>query len=259
MNTKRRMSILAVAVGFSASLLVVAPVASADHLPVHVLHVAGASTFPTPCEYVRATPQVVDDLGIPKPSTLPPTCVDTNPFLTGIQQKDCELARNTFPVTTLPACAGNISAEDDASPILVLGCLDPLDPNAVQCEINAPTWFYGYCGQTYGGATSGTFKINGNTWNINRMGFTRGRGAWEFSGKITFGTQTQTFRMHLAAIPDQTNQLAGCDVSHNIRRITFGGTLTIPAPPVKVFRTSAQGWHYCYADPSIKADLADGC
>lgn len=227
------------------------PNAMATHTPVHVLHVSGISTFPGACQYVEAKDSagniIKDELSIPKPSTLPPTC-KTNPS-TGAPLS-CRIARNTNPVPgSRPACAGNISAEDSFG----VGCVDPMTTR-VQCGLRAPTWFYGYCGQTYGGAVGGTFTINGEDYTIQRTGFTRGRGIWEFSGRMHLNSNTSVvkwYRMHLAAAPDKPTQAAGCDVTHDIESIVFAGVLEIYSSPLsvppKTFRTSV-GWHFCDDD-----------
>ncbi|MCA1839128.1 MAG: hypothetical protein ABR507_11245 [Actinomycetota bacterium] len=229
------------------------PAAQASHTPVHILHVSGISTFPGQCEYVEARDGagniIVDELGIPKPSTLPPTC-KTIPNTNPPQIKGCHIVRNTNPVPgSLPSCSGKISAEDSFG----VGCIDPMS-SIVQCSLRAPTWFYGYCGQTYGGGDAGTFTINGADWTIERMGFVRGRGAWEFSGRMHLATNSgdkRNFRMQLAAAPDKPNQGGGCDVTHDIESIVFAGTMEIygvgaPMPP-KTFRTTV-GWHWCDDD-----------
>lgn len=220
------------------------PSALATHTPVHVVHVSGISKFPGTCEYIKDNSVPPDDLGIPKPafgSDKKPQC-EKNP---DGSVKGCHIARNTNPIGLYPPCAGNISAEDSFG----LGCIDPMGA-PIQCGLNAPTWFYGYCGQTYGGADGGVFTIGGVNYLINRMGFARGRGVWEFSGKMTGPNGTHSFRMHLAAAPDQPTQLAGCDLTNNIESIVFAGTLEIYRginAPVKTFRTRP-GWHWCDAD-----------
>ena len=232
------------------------PGAQAHHAPVHQLHVSGISTILNMCEYVPmkdgAGNVIKDELGISRPSTLPPTCVKNADGT----DRSCDLVRNLNPAPgAAPPCAGNLSANDDS---FAVGCVDALSPSAVQCSLRAPTWFYGYCGQTYGGASSGTYTIGGVPYTIEKMGFTRGRGAWEFSGRMNSGTGESTrrwFRMYLAAVPDKTDQTAGCDVTKNIKSVLFAGTMTIygspfayPATmPVKMFRTSP-GWHYCDDD-----------
>lgn len=249
---KRLIARLILATAMISSVAMFAP-AQATHTPVHQLHVSGISTILNMCEYVEARDGagniIKDELGIPKPSTLPPTC-KTNANGTPVA---CALVRNTNPVPgSKPACAGNLSANDDAFGV---GCVDPLSPNQVQCSLRAPTWFYGYCGQTYGGASAGTYTIGGVAYTIERMGFTRGRGAWEFSGRMVGAGQRKWFRMYLAAVPNQADQLAGCDVTHNITSVLFAGTMSIySAPfthpgsmPPKTFRTSV-GWHYCDDD-----------
>lgn len=239
--------ILATAMVFSVVGFV--PGAMATHTPVHVLQVTGRSTFPGSCEYVKASPRVVDELGIPKPAfgvDGKPQCMkDGSGAIMG-----CHIARNTNPIGLYPPCAGNISASDFA-----LGCLNPMGL-PVQCELSSPTWFYGFCGQTYGGADGGSLTIGTTVYTIQRMGFTRGRGVWEFSGRLSGPSGTQSFRMHLSAAPDQPTQAAGCDLTNNIESIIFAGTVEIygqgVTPPPKTFRTSV-GWHWCDWDLPFKA------
>lgn len=242
-----------------ALFLVVFPV-HADHLPSHDMFVSGISTITSQCEYVpfldSSNKPQLDELGIPKPSTLPPTCRKD----AAGKDVSCALARNLQPTNINPPCAGSLSAVDITGPA---GCVDP-ESNNSDCGINTPTWYYGYCGQTYGGATGGTFKINGITYAIEKMGFTRGRGAWEFGGRMhKTGGPTIQFRMHLGAVPDKPDQLAGCDATHNITSVEFAGTLdiyngTTPVPP-KIFRTSV-GWHWCDDDQPFKSGTpGEGC
>ena len=241
MKTKQLLLGLGILAALLVSTIGVVPGALAD-IPEHAMVVSGISSITKQCQYVAATPEVKDELGVPKPSTLPPTC-QKNPDGT---DKSCALARNTNPQPLYPPCAGVLSAIDISGPA---GCVDPIS-NQSDCGIDTPTWYYGYCGQTYGGATGGSFRIDGKTYTIDRMGFTRGRGAWEFAGRIHLasGGPSIPIRMHLAAAPNQPNQLAGCDVTLNISSVAFVGTLELnPATNVKTFRTSP-GWHWCDDD-----------
>lgn len=253
--------------------------AQASGAGTHVIAIDGISTINSYCQYewksVNGLP-VRDELGIPQPvfssldgkPTAPPKCRTTAP--TG-----CTLKRNLGPypknpgapdltqaeVGLNPPCSGKLTGIAGVSNIGT--CADAT--TGLACGINTPTWFYGYCGQTYGGQDNGGFiKINGNdSWTIDIMGFARGRGFWEFNGKLQRTGYTSTkFRMYLAAVPNKLpDEAAGCDGVGSISSIEFTGVLLIgDVLPVKAIR-SAPGWHPCADDPNIpnKPQNVDGC
>ena len=233
--------------------------ALADHGP-HNLSISGISTIQNQCQYEWARDAngepIRDDLGIPKPSQLPPPC-RTSP---GGQTVSCSLKRNlgTYPphwrpadvtkgeVGLNPPCAGNLTF---ASFPGLQGCVDA-STEGPNCSLNAPTWFYGYCGQTYGGATGGSLEFGGDSWVIEKLGFTRARGTWEFGARIKKGSTTEQARFFFNAAPDKLAQGEGiaCDGGPPITSVAVVGQAMIPAPPAKIFRT-APGWHYCHNDP----------
>lgn len=234
----------------------------------HVMYIDGTSTITGYCQYVWKTPVERDELGIPKPSMLPPTCQTDNPA-TPRNEARCTLQRNLGPyppngspnpvtgeVGLNPPCAGQISASTDTTPG---SCLDATNGDTT-CRINAPTWFYGYCGQTYGGAIGGSLKFQGQTWTIDRMGFPRGRGAWEFSGKISHSTGgTSKIRFYFAAAPNKPEESAACDTGGNLSQITFNGIAIVGTRlPVRVIRTKP-GWHFCADDPVLGLPGNEGC
>ncbi|MEO7804310.1 MAG: hypothetical protein ABIS18_08025 [Actinomycetota bacterium] len=278
---KRNWKWMTLVVGAATSLLVSLPGAIATDGGTHVMYIRGISNISNQCEYEwvdadTAAPgiqPVRDELGIPQPKMDPvtgaPSCRDTNLSAAGIQPAPCTLKRNTGPYhppdrgnnllageTGLqPPCRGDISQTDVAG---LTGCTSAGTSAVSDCGISGNTWFYGYCGQTYGGA-SGGFSFGGQTWTINRMGFPRGRGAWEFSGKMTSPTtgHDTTFRYYLGAAPDQPGQLLGCDGVGSLTSVTFTGTIIVPAPPVRVIRTKP-GWHWCTRDDLVSI-VGDGC
>lgn len=240
----------------------------------HVMYIRGISNISNQCEYIwedgnpnLAGIQPIRDSGsnIPKPVMFAdgPHCrdADNNP-LNGVQIVPCSIARNTGPypppdrerdllqgeVGLKPPCKGDISASDVSG---LTGCASLGTTFLSDCGINSPTWYYGYCGQTFGGAAGGTFTYGGQTFTINRMGFPRGRGIWEFNGVMTAsdGHQT-TFRYYLGAAPDQPSQALGCDVTNNLTSIVFTGVVTVPAQGPRLF-AAQPGWHWC--------DGTDGC
>ena len=247
-----------------------------------VIAINGISTVQHQCQYIWAQDPVThqpvrDELGIPKPTTLPPTCRKV-----GTVEQPCTLRRNMGPypppwraadptqgeVGLYPPCAGVLTASLEAGSE---GCDDASNPGSI-CKLDAPTWYYGYCAQTYGGdsstdgvGTPGSMTLNNNQkWVIDRMGFTRGRGIWEFGGKMHLSTNaanTSTFRFYLDAVPNKLpDEGTACDGGPSISSVEFAGTIVMPAPPVKMFRTSP-GWHFCADDPNIpnKPQNVEGC
>lgn len=258
----------------------------------HTIFIRGISTVVKQCQYVWDTQAasatgdtgVRDDLGIPKPKTLPPTC-----------QKDaqghdvaCTLKRNlgTYPSPTQtgapwdqlrstinPPCSGVLTAEtnvlDNDAPGGYGACVDAGDQSNTHCRLDAPTWFYGYCAQTYGGdtildgvGTPGFLELNGIKWRLDALGFPRGRGIWEFGAKLSRtlpnGTDRTTARFYLDALPNKLpNEGTACDGGPNITSVEFFGFFVIPAPPVKLFRTKP-GWHVCADDPGFNVPLVIG-
>lgn len=254
--------------------------------PGHNIFILGRSTFVgDPCQYVWAdtdgnsvngTQPDRDAVGIPRPSTLPPTCRDSNNNPNdGIQPVACELTRNLGPyppgdrapnpfqgeVGINPPCYGNLSATDVNGP---QGCVDA--GTSIACDLQAPTWFYGYCGQTYGGAATGSITLHAQqeTWNITAMGFPRGRGIWEFNGRAERPGQVVYLRLYLGAVPDQPNQLLGCDATRNIRSIFFTGTIHLTPSrlpralaPQRAVPAGSGHWNYCDDSPAADGPLYD--
>lgn len=244
--------------------------ASAD-AGAHVFYINGISRITKQCQYVPAAPMVRDDLGIPKPSTLPPTCKKT----AAGTDVPCTLKRNLGPYPANPAspnlAAGEVGLNPPCSGVLSAdtldgeqGCIDAEGDLNVSCELTAPTWFYGYCGQTYGGdsltdgvGAAGTLKINGVPWKIEKLGFARGRGVWEFGAKLKHPSQagnTAKARFYFGAIPNpaEPQNAAGCDGGPAITSVEFFGHIelypsSIPLPPKRI--RTAPGWHFCHDDP----------
>jgi hypothetical protein len=217
------------------------------------MYVLGRSTvLGQPCQYVWADTNTTmpgiqpdrDPLGIPRPSQLPPICQTS-----GGEPVPCNLRRNLgeFPTipTSVPPCSGNLSASDASGACVVA------DIPGATCDLVAPTWFYGYCGQTYGGESNGQLTIAGVTWTMDDFGFPRGRGIWEFNGRLTRGTEKGFMRFYLAAAPDQPTQLASCDGIGALSSIYFTGlVVTSPTPLPRAFAPQAANpstghWNYC--------------
>jgi hypothetical protein len=272
-------------VGALFGAVFIAPQAALSDAGAHVTWVNGLSVIqPGSCEYewkkdANGEP-IRDELGIPQPTTLPPTCRDGSPA-PGLQTVGCNLKRNLGPykpywrngdatkgeVGLNPPCSGVLSADIQAA--FPVGCADVntqgTPPSNLLCDLIAPTWFYGFCAQTYGGADSGSIKLSGNTktWAIDRLGFPRGRGVWEFSVKAHESgnaSNTQVFRFYLDALPNPTEpgNAAGCDGGSPIHSVEFFGFVESPPAPVKVFRTKP-GWHFCADDPVLGAAGNEGC
>jgi hypothetical protein len=253
----------------------------------HVFYVNGISTIQSQCQYVWkqvGTNPVRDELGIPQPATLPPSCRDGNPAQPGIQPVPCNIKRNLgpYPPPWRPAdpVQGEVGLNAPCSGVLTAhllpaeqGCVDGEADTNYSCDLDAPTWFYGFCGQTYGGDTitdgvgsNATMRINGALWKFEKLGFARGRGVWEFGAKIFQGaspgtaTNRDTARFYFGAIPNPNEpaNAAGCDGGPAVLSVEFFGTIIIPAPPVKAFRTKP-GWHPCADDPILGAGGTEGC
>lgn len=251
----------------------------------HVFYVNGISRIQTQCEYewkqVNGEP-VRDELGIPQPSQLPPKCrdADNNPG-NGVQIIPCGIERNLGPYKPYWRAADTTKGEVGLNPpctgVLTAsllpgaqGCIDIEADTNSGCTLDAPTWYYGYCGQTYGGDTStdgvgsnATMTINGTLWKFEKLGFTRGRGIWEFGAKMFQSANPAnkaTARFYLGAIPNPNEpaNAAGCDGGPAVLSVEFFGTIITPAPPVKVFRTKP-GWHPCADDPILGAGGTEGC
>lgn len=254
-----------IAGSLAAILLGLIPQGAVADVGNHVMYILGRSTvLGQPCQYVWAdsNPSQAgiqadrDQLGIPRPSTLPPTC-DKNPNGT---IKTCNLRRNLgeYPSipTSVPPCSGNLSASDSG------GCFVATIPGGT-CDLVAPTWFYGYCGQTYGGESNGQLTIAGVTWTMDDFGFPRGRGIWEFNGRLTRGTEKGYMRLYLAAAPDQPTQAASCDGIGALSSIYFTGTIiTSPTPLPRAFTPQASnppGGHWNYCDGSGGTDPHYAC
>jgi hypothetical protein len=284
-GTKRGFVFALVGLALSTGLFG-APAPSMADAGNHVLYINGISTVLKQCQYVWArdanNEPIRDELGIPKPSTLPPTCRDRDPNQAGIQPEPCTLRRNMGPYTPYwrgaDATKGEVGIYPPCSGVLTAtllpgeqGCIDvSTSPNAT-CKLDAPTWFYGYCAQTYGGdsATDGvggiaTIQLAGVPWKIEKLGFTRGRGVWEFGAKIqrlVAPYDRSTMRFYLDALPNKLpDEGTACDGGPTLTSVEFVGTIVIPAPPVKLFRTSP-GWHFCADDPMIpgRQQDVDGC
>lgn len=259
------------AIGLVLGTMLVPGSSSAHPAGEHVMYLDGTSNITGYCQYewkMVGNQPVRDDLGIPQPSVLPPVCRDTQPGTPGVQIAPCRLQRNLGPhppywrpmdpaqaeVGLNPPCAGQISANTD----LLGGCVDATTGDTT-CRINAPTWFYGYCGQTYGGAVGGTLRFQNEDWTIDKMGFPRGRGAWEFSGKISrAGHAPSKIRFYFAAAPSKADEAAACDVGGNLSQITFNGIAIVSNQlPARVIRTKPD-WHFCTQDPILGTN-GDGC
>lgn len=238
-----------------------------------------------------------DTLNIPQPTTLPPTCRDGDAATPGVQTIGCNIKRNLGayppywraadpfangevapvdpdgpgglpPVGPNPPCKGVLTASiPQTGP--PYGCVDAETSLALSCNLNAPTWFYGYCGQTYGGDTStdgvggaAILRLGSRTWNITKLGFARGRGVWEFGARLVDpnnSANTAVARFYFTAIPNPNEpaNAAGCDGGPAVLSVNFFGTIIVipdlpnevdrPLPP-KAIRTSPM-WHPCADDP----------
>lgn len=290
--TGGRVRALAVFISAVYVMLGVVPMpATAVGTDSHAIVFNGTTSIFQQCEYewkLSGGEPERDDANIPRPVMYAdgPHCRDANPSLPGVQPKSCSLARNTGPypppsrannpdltkgeVGLYPPCMGKLSASDNPGEA---GCLDvgvsaSGAPISGTCNISTPGWFYGYCGQTYGGGENGRLTTaDGKVWKILRLGFARGRGTWEVSGKIrqlVGGNETGPvilYRNTVNAAPNQPDQLAACEVGQGLSSIIFGGVLVIPAPPNKIVRPRA-GWHWCAQDFIIETALpqgSDGC
>lgn len=264
-------------------------VVNAADAGTHAFQVTGISRIQSQCEYewVRGpnNSPIRDELGIPQPKNLPPKCrdADNNPG-NGIQTVPCSLKRNLGPAKPYWRAEDLTQAEvglnQPCSGVLTAsllpglqGCVDvEAETSQTGCDLDAPTWFYGYCGQTYGGDTASdgigaaaTMVINGKLWKFDKLGFTRGRGAWEFGARMYRGTSWSTAtdrataRFYLTAIPNPNEpaNAAGCDGGPAVQSVQFQGTIVTPAPPVKLFRTKP-GWHPCADDPGFNTNN-EGC
>lgn len=256
--------------GILVSMLIVgvSPSAIAEDPIERIIEYRGASDFVgDSCEYVWADtdpdqPGIqpdVDAVGIPRPSTLPPTCKkdSNNEVIT------CHLARNIGPADPeqkyYPPCAGNLSAVSEPS---LSGCTEHGTESTGLCTISTPAWFYGFCGQTYGGGSGGTYTDStGKVWGFERLGFPRGRGFWEISQILTevvgfdangdpiLGEESVVVRGYTLASIRHAHEAAGCDLNTGLSAIIFAGSAIWPAqeriiPP-------QPGWHWC--------DGTDGC
>lgn len=234
-------------------------VGSAAGAGTHVLYINGISTFGATYQYQWAPGPVRDGGGIPQPTKLPPVPRASGP--------GCDLQYNTGPYPADPAhpdltkgevginppCAGTLSATSVAGP---QGCVDASDPTS-QCSLNAPTWFYGFCGQTYGGDTGGLIHFGGKDWTIQRMGFPAGQSdTWEFNGRIANGSDKAYIRFYFTAYPNKLpDQGAGCAIPPHATSIEFVGTIVVSdnAMP-RAYPQSSPGWYYCDG-----TDTANGC
>jgi hypothetical protein len=219
----------------------------------HVMYVLGRSTVLSTCQYVWADTNAgqagiqpdLDQLGIPRPSTLPPTCDATKPA--------CDLRRNLGAHAGVPGapppCAGKLSATENQCQVA--------DMPGSTCDLIAPTWFYGFCGQTYGGESNGSLKIADTpTWTMDDFGFPRGRGIWEFNGRLTKITGEKGYmRFYLAAAPDQPTEAAACDGVGKLTSIYFTGMIiTSDTPLPRAFAPTPANpsghWNYCDNSPA---------
>lgn len=266
--TRRRVVALVAAVLSAFATTAMIPAQAENE---HVFWLKGTSVVTNQCEYewydsnastAGIQPQR-DSLGIPRAKLYPtadlggpagPRCATTRNIPT-VPLTDCKLARNLGEYPGIAAnapCMGQISATDNQG---ISGCASVGVTGVAECGLISPTWYYGYCGQTYGGAQGGTWTFGGSSYRIDRMGFTRGRGVWEFGGRMRklvnnspSGLSIQ-FRYYLAALPDKPNELVTCDVPSvaPISSVTFFGTAVVPATGPKNFRTEV-GWHWCDDD-----------
>lgn len=248
----RRRLIAAAAVAAVALPIALIPGgASASH-GRHEFWILGESTIQNQHEYVWASPTEWDNgpsgtaaFGIPRPSTLPPTHLTSQP---------CDIARNTGPLGLNPPCAGTLTHTTLAGN---QGCTEITNPAAPCSFTGGSTWYYGFCGQTYGGASGIIFQFSGETWQIDKMGFRRpSGGVWEFNGKMTrlspSPSQTGYIQMYLTAIPNKADEAGACDLTHNLTSIYFQGrAIVTTTPQQKLFAPKPGGWYWC--------DGTDGC
>lgn len=251
----------------------------------HAMVFNGTTTIFAQCEYEWASPIERETANIPRPRMYSdgPHCRDGSPN-PGVQPIPCSLARNTgiYPAPGTPGerditkrdpakgetglyppCMGKLTASDNPGE---QGCEDvgtnSSGPVRGSCNISTPGWFYGYCGQTFGGGEGGTLTTaDGKVWRIDRFGFARGPGTWEVSGKLSLASNpstTSTYRNTVNAAPNKIpDQAVACEVGQGLTSIIFGGALVMPAPPVKIVRPKA-GWHWCADDPTIGGG-SEGC
>lgn len=247
---RKRLAALAIVTGIIVPVIGSPQFAHAEDVGTHVFWLQGISTIQQQFTYVPASPRVLDEAapgagtpGILKPSTLPPTLTKTT----------CSLARNTNPAVPVTACAGILTHATLPGP---QGCTESTNPTAACSFSGGSTWYYGYCGQTYGGVKDVQFQFGGQTWRIDRAGFPRLRGVGEFNGKMTRlspAPQIQAkLRMYISAVPNNPDEAAGCELTHNLSSIYFQGVAIVyggDALPRAI--SPAPGWHWC--------DGTDGC
>jgi len=204
---RKALAMGAIGASMLASLFIPQGAVAADPGTTHVFWLQGVSSIQSQRAYVHAPSNEADELGIFKPSTLPPT-----PTLPGNQ-----------------------------------GCTEVGNPLGECSFSGGRTWYYGFCGQTYGGAYDITFTFSGQTWHIDRMGFPRGRGAWEFNGKMTRvdGPGTAFIRLYLASVPNNPDEVAACDLTHNITSIYFQGMAMVTRTQQPRALAGKPGWHWC--------------
>ncbi|MFN2643201.1 MAG: hypothetical protein ABR548_15150 [Actinomycetota bacterium] len=237
--------------------------ATAAGVGTHQFAIRGISEVQNQYQYVPATPFECDRpvdaslcnaaFGIPKPSTLPPTPKSGS--------NACSIGRNLGPLNPGPVpghpmvpCAGKLTHNSTA-------CLEFDNPAAGCSFTGGDTWFYGFCGQTYGGAENITFHFGGKDYLITRMGFTRpAAGVWEFTGKMYQSLPLNTsvtgyIRLYLAAVPTvagyPANNGAGCELG-GLQAIDWQGSLTTSDTPLPFITAQPKpGWHWCTG--------SDGC
>lgn len=127
------------------------------------------------------------------------------------------------------------------------------------CNINTPSWLYGYCSQTIGGAEGGSLLLgDGSRWRIDRLGFSRGRGTWEVSGRLTLldaggapTNQHTVYRNFVNGVVNRPEQAAGCVANTVVSSVYIAGVYLQSGWPVKVLRPRP-GFHWCADDPVLQ-------
>lgn len=288
---KRMIAMFAVA-GAALSMLMVPGTSSADVVVgEHVFQIAGESTVSDFFEYVQAAPFECDRsttapisdpalcraaFGIPKPALN----AAKKPYEAVPGSTVCDIARNLGPLgpnfagNKYVSCAGSLTHTTHLGPH---GCNEvtnavdavkvPFNPSelAEPCSFTGgSTWFYGFCGQTYGGAENILFRFGGSDHVIKRMGFTRpGAGVWEFNGILTKGSAAGAtdgyVKLYLSAIPNPLDpgRAAACEqLMPNIEKVWWQGTAIVSDSPLLLTGTIAAkkpGWHWC------DGTTAEGC
>ncbi|MHB8511151.1 MAG: hypothetical protein ACYDCC_03125 [Actinomycetota bacterium] len=248
-----RKQILRIAAVASMAIAGIMPHTSqAASLPstVHVFSVVGTSSFGG-STYQYAQSGVTDGSGIHRPSGFSSTT--GQPLASG--KGFCNLVWDTGGLLT-HECAGLLTADTGLTGDVCVGDTDPNPVGSGSCRLRATTWFYGYCGDTYGGDPNGggTFFWNGQLWTIARLGFPAGQSdTWEFNGLLTRGANTMYMRLYLTAAPNKLGEQAGCGSflgAPPATSITFAGTVILSDQPLpraysNLSGASGTGWYSC--------------